>query len=530
MRVDRLAVRGFKNLNDIDIDFDADKLETVVIGQNGTGKSNVIEALATVFRDLEDPKQRTSFNYYLAYTCKGHSVIIDYGHSEAGKVKVTTDGKPSSLTTLRRKADEYLPNHVFGYYSGHSDRLQVIFDPPQRRYYDAAIAPGAEERLDPRRSELRRLFFVRERYGALALLTYFAFSDADTQSFLKRHLGVEGFDCALLTLRQPEWGKRTPTPTVLAQSDPRFWHARGIVRKLLDGLWKQSLAPIRHDESVREDYRSQGTAEKQIFIFIKDVNALLALAEPFGEEQRFFAFLETLDLSELVRDIRIWVRREGANTTIPFHEISDGERQLLSVLGMMRFAAHDESLFLLDEPDTHLNPAWKWSYLSLIKQVAGKNSNCHVIMTSHDPLTIAGLERSQVQVLYRNESGEVKAASPEADPKGLGVAGVLRQVFGLATTLDPDTQLLVERLNNLLARTLTLREQGESVPDEVARGLAAMNDELAALGLAYQSADPEYDDYLRALHRVEREAGTTFTPEQISAQNRMLEELVEGIR
>ncbi|KQP00338.1 hypothetical protein ASF32_00085 [Methylobacterium sp. Leaf91] len=299
---------------------------------------------------------------------------------------------------------------------------------------------------------------------------------------------------------------------------------------MLDGLWKQSLAPIRSEESVREDYRSQGTTEKQLFIFLKDAKALLALAEPFGEEQRFFAFLETLDLSELVRDIRIWVRREGADTTVPFHEISDGERQLLSVLGMMRFAAHDESLFLLDEPDTHLNPAWKWSYLSLIKQVAGKNSNCHLIMTSHDPLTIAGLERSQVQILYRNVKGEVKAASPEADPKGLGVAGVLRQVFGLATTLDPDTQGLVERRNDLLAKTLTLREQGLPVPDEAARRLASMNNELSALGLAYQSADPEYDDYLRALHRVDREVGTTYSPEQISAQNRMLEELIEGLR
>ena len=74
MRLDRLAVRDFKNLRDIEIDFDAEKLETVVIGQNGTGKSNVIEAIATIFRDLDDPKHQTSFAYQIDYVCKGHEV------------------------------------------------------------------------------------------------------------------------------------------------------------------------------------------------------------------------------------------------------------------------------------------------------------------------------------------------------------------------------------------------------------------------------------------------------------------------
>ena len=54
----------------------------------------------------------------------------------------------------------------------------------------------------------------------------------------------------------------------------------------------------------------------------------------------------------------------------------------MSVLGLMRFTGRDESLFLLDEPDTHLNPAWKWSYLQLVKDVAQSNTESHIIMTS----------------------------------------------------------------------------------------------------------------------------------------------------
>jgi predicted ATP-dependent endonuclease of OLD family len=33
----------------------------------------------------------------------------------------------------------------------------------------------------------------------------------------------------------------------------------------------------------------------------------------------------------------------------------------------LRFTAEDESLFLLDEPDTHLNPRWCVDYLGYLK-------------------------------------------------------------------------------------------------------------------------------------------------------------------
>jgi ABC-type multidrug transport system ATPase subunit len=246
----------------------------------------------------------------------------------------------------------------------------------------------------------------------------------------------------------------------------------------------------------------------------------LSLAEPFENDQTFFSYLETLDLSDLVRDVRIWVDREGAEDEIPFHEVSDGEKQLLSVLGMMRFAAHDHSLFLLDEPDTHLNPTWKWNYLSLVKEVAGRNPNCHVIMASHDPLTIAGLGKSQVQILYRvGENGPVRATQPIVDPRGLGVAGVLRQVFGMHTTLDPETQALIDERNTLIHE----KEKGADIKDE----LHKINAKLDSLGLAYQSRDPDYDAYLRALHEFQSKRQAPYTPDQIEEQNKYIRSFLE---
>jgi recombinational DNA repair ATPase RecF len=53
MRLDHVYIDGFKNLKGVDIDFDEERLTTVVIGQNGAGKSNLIEAITDVFRFVD---------------------------------------------------------------------------------------------------------------------------------------------------------------------------------------------------------------------------------------------------------------------------------------------------------------------------------------------------------------------------------------------------------------------------------------------------------------------------------------------
>jgi predicted ATPase len=90
--------------------------------------------------------------------------------------------------------------------------------------------------------------------------------------------------------------------------------------------------------------------------------------------------LETLDISDLIREVRIWVNKPDVDAEIPCHEISDGEKQLQSVLGLMRFIGRDESLFQLDEPDTPLNTLRQCAYLQLVKEVAQRNGESHIYL------------------------------------------------------------------------------------------------------------------------------------------------------
>lgn len=518
MRLDWLKIGKFKNLQDFAIDFDEGEVSTVLIGENGSGKSNLIEAIVQIFRDL-DLGDKTDFPYAIAYNSHGHRIEIDNGLTSKA-FSISVDGGTLGKTAFSDRRRELLPAHVFGYYSGASRRLEQLFDKHQFRYYKKVISPlSTPDEVED--IDLRRLFYCRPAYGQLALLSYFAFGSDSAGSFLKKHMSITGFDSALLVLRKPRWSGSRPTAHQKKHGDHRFWYSAGLVRQLLEKLWEHSLAPINHTNREQDDYRTKSSSEDQLYIFIKDGESLRDIAKAFGDEKTFFALLETLDISDLIREVRIWVGREHTQDEIPFHEISDGEKQLLSVLGLMRFTGRDESLFLLDEPDTHLNPAWKWDYLQLVKDVAQKNSESHIIMASHDPLTMASLKASQVQVMYEGTDGKVVAKPPDVDPRGLGFTSILTQIFGLPTTLDPDTQARLEERNALLRIEQRTKEQ------EIR--LIGLSEKLRKLGFMLEDREPEYETFLRAYQDIKRAGRTTHSPEQIAQKNEVARQMLAKI-
>ena len=67
MRIDRLYLVNYKNLKEFEVDFDISSSRQVVIGRNGVGKSNLMDAMAQIFRDL-DLEEDSNFEYEIETT------------------------------------------------------------------------------------------------------------------------------------------------------------------------------------------------------------------------------------------------------------------------------------------------------------------------------------------------------------------------------------------------------------------------------------------------------------------------------
>jgi predicted ATPase len=542
MRLDKLTIGSakdspthqFKNLKNVTIDFDQDHWVTVVIGWNGTGKSNVLEALAIIFRDLIGKQRAPAFAFRLAYRMGAgdnlRHIHIDADPdrekdaylirvADADQIKQndlthslqefgddadrSPPGKRIKFTTFVNADAEYLPRYVFSYYSGESSRMQDVFEPYLKNYYKELLG----SKTDP---APKRLFYALPVHSQFVLLAFLMQPDQKVKELLEDELGIDlahGVESVLFVLREPPWDSKV--------GDPRFWYARGLVQRFLDRLMKVSLAPVTVKRKLKNSIWNKNASEYEYkYLFVKDLEALRSLVgnQPANE---FFRDLESTYVSELIEEIRIRVRLKKNDGTVTFRELSEGEQQLLTVLGLLRFTAKEESLFLLDEPDTHLNPRWCVKYLNYLNAFIGTKGadqhSSHAVFTTHNPLAIAELVKEQVQILYREAgSRTVRADNPAVDPKGMGFAGIVTSdMFGLGTSLDKATN------NDLLAlHQLSTQDQHLSEADRVK--LVDIRKRLEGLDFNFASRDRLEQEYLRARFDLATDGdidGAVVTPE-----------------
>jgi predicted ATP-dependent endonuclease of OLD family len=188
MRIDKLRVTDFKNLKNFKIDFDEKQMTTVLIGHNGTGKSNLIEALVIIFRNLSLAKA-PQFSYDLTYKIKDYEINIKADQQEKINTRIMINGKPTSRSKFYENKNDYLPNNIFAYYSGPSNRLESHFNEHQKRFY--------EDLLEGKDTPLRPFFYARNVHSQFVLLSYFSFPDEESMKFLEDYLNISGLSMAV---------------------------------------------------------------------------------------------------------------------------------------------------------------------------------------------------------------------------------------------------------------------------------------------------------------------------------------------
>lgn len=356
MRLDRVYIDGFRNLKEASADFDEERLTTVIIGQNGAGKSNLIEAIVDVFRSVDIGRNPPRFRYALEYRLDGRNIRLS---NLEGKPTIECDGLSVSRKAFEDDRAAYYPDLVFGYYSGVGRRLEQLFDSHQRQYYNRVKV--SEDRDEWRRAlEERRLFYCRPIHGVFALLACFAHPSNAVLRLLREKLGITGFHSALAVFREP-WFSKSTKKNRLSEAF-RLWGAGGPAGACARVFQSNAFHPLALVDSPIDDYRDKSVTEAQLGAFILDAEALHGIAAAYANDRELFAGLESVDISDLIRDLHVWVTRlNDASGDVAFADLSDGERQLLMAMGLIRISRGRRALFLLDEPDTHLNPHWQHS-------------------------------------------------------------------------------------------------------------------------------------------------------------------------
>lgn len=545
MRLDYLKIGSakdspthqFKNLKNVCIDFDEKEWITVVIGWNGTGKSNVLEALAVIFLDLLDLKQNPKFSYEIIYKIgkasnqKTIKVVADPDSppKEQLKVYIKTQNiissksiqtelfeESSDLSSSESYSDlklnefliedsDYLPKYIFSYYSGHSERMFKIFEPALKDHYNKLMKFELSDK-----NFIRPKFYALPEHSQFVLLSFLSQLDDSSigLKFLEEHFGIDpenALHSVLFILRQPPWNGQ-------ATGDKRVWGTVGDAQTFLSKLYEISLAPITLKQSEHQYIWSNKSKNYEYkYLYLKDPKDIKQLG--YKTPRALFNAIESVFISLLIKEIRVRVKLKKNSNNVVFQELSEGEQQLLTVLGLLKFTAGEESLFLLDEPDTHLNPKWSVDYIKYLKMFisndqSDEDQTSHIVLTTHNPIAIAELEKQQIQILHRKDDQKIYADQPDQDPKGMGYAGIITSdMFGLGSSLDKQTnELLIEY------QKLVIKPRVDKTPEDKQRQ-KELREYLENLDFNFDFKDRIKQEFMRA--RFDLMHGNTYVDDPI---------------
>lgn len=126
--------------------------------------------------------------------------------------------------------------------------------------------------------------------------------------------------------------------------------------------------------------------------------------------------------------------KKGIEQPVMLKDLSDGEHQLLHTLGLCMLFRGTNSLFLLDEPETHFNPDWRANFISRLHEVFEGSDSQEMLVTTHTPFLISD-SRPEKVLVFNKEGGVVSVSHPEYNTLGASINKITMATFDKRETI-----------------------------------------------------------------------------------------------
>lgn len=528
MQIVRLKISDYKCLKNFSIDFQTDYergySNTVLIGENGAGKSSVIEAITMILMSYDSAavERQVDFSYQLVYYFGGRLFNLSYDNENVFyEIKVLEGNEVlihrmhrsmiSLKKFLNRSGIKLFPLNMITYYSGSDEILDRL-----NRQCDAIYARRIHNFLEYRTGfnmiEQEPVPYPEKKYWyyrkeiTLPIMFALLLSSNEDAINIKRKLNISRINSFQIQIDLKRLLRYTGT-IIRERESPEMEDFLDVLAAL--------------DERICRNLERSGFLLTQDFLIFR-------VTDFRGWNSHSYSILDFFDKLSLIFDAVYDLKVNIGNQVVDFYDLSEGQRQLVNALGLLTICKEQDSLVLMDEPDVYLNPRWKYEYLNYLENAIHGSINTQILISTHDPLMINGLGKEYIRKLELKRASNVFKTTvyyPTEDTRGLGIDGLLQSgYYGLKTSYDSDTsqkyQRRAELFSELFHEGLTPEEESE---------LTALTNELSGLPVMNTSIDYLYDDFMRAYRESEYYFEDYLTGQKVEEKNRYIAELIEKL-
>ena len=351
MKLKSLKIKGFKNLNSEDgwfaLDFTDKNGITVLIGNNGSGKSNIIEAISSIFTGLykmETPQRKPTFEYILEYILNDtdeYKLSLTTSSNGDKIYNFTKNENNIAVGTFKANPSRYLPSSIVAIYSGEEMRLWESYYKHLYNDFMREVKGNFQILSNP------KLVYINKYYWDISLLSLLYSELQSNQTFCQRILKTDNLNDIKIIIKF-----NTNNLTNFSENS-----VVSFVKSLNTSEEREkeiSLDELRENQLI--------ASEKDLFLKL--------MASVMDKESKY----------KLIEDITIKYSRD-----LTTESLSEGEKKQILIRTGLEIVADTDSLILLDEPDSHIHVANK----SLLKNILSEYGTRDTVLTTHSPTPVS---------------------------------------------------------------------------------------------------------------------------------------------
>jgi energy-coupling factor transporter ATP-binding protein EcfA2 len=361
MQLKSLWIKDYKNLKNFEINFEKGNGLSILIGNNGSGKSNLLEAISGIFADwYGTPSGIFGTDYKIEYDLDGKNIILEQIY-----YKRYVNGVFFKDSTI----NSYLPNNIIALYSGEDSRLfKNFYLTRYNSYLKDVFENGCIGKMG--------LYYVNKDLWNISLLTLILFMNdfQDVKDFLNTELGIKN-------------DRSIEHIDILMDWEDKNYNKTGNM------ALKAFIDKITPDgRRLRNPYFAEYLRE---LISNSSDNFEADPREVFN----LFMHASIPEEFQIITGIEI-----AFNNGQTLESLSEGEKKLILIKAILKFVADEKSLLLLDEPDANIHEARKRKLYNLLKETPNRD----VVMTTHSP-TIVDISNEDELIVLKFDPSEGKS-------------------------------------------------------------------------------------------------------------------------
>lgn len=466
MQINRINIFSVEHrplLNGLEMLFDtnlnSNEVSTqCIIGVNGSGKSQLLETIAEIFLYLDETyrtvNSTTAPNAPLYFEIDYTVRKMNEGNLEYTFIRVNQSEKKKTPTfyiidefgdvieeiTSVKYIESILPERIVGYTSGANETLSFPFI---EYYDDYAIYTGdrAKKYKSKNLPDYDPRLYLMDYDTNIGVVVSNLLFNIDTLEGVLSTIKIKDLKSFRIKI---QLDNRKQIDTTVEMENWIKWLKSSATCYEYFEATKSYTLDFFNSNSTREAFRFYFESALNLYTCLYKFELLNSLIIPkrvktnIRKQRREKGILikppTVPDLDKVLRFDAIKLVTYD-NKKIDYINLSDGEHQFLNVFGSIAMTNFDNTLYLLDEPETHFNPKWRRKFINLLNDIA-KGRHQSFIITSHSPFIVSDSRREQVYIFKRDSEGGLNIEQPKKEIYGSAFDYILKVAFDMDETVS----------------------------------------------------------------------------------------------